>query len=252
MSNPANFVQCSLSCPCLVINAAVLKGFSETLLCQLPCTSTSSPSPPALSALYVRDPSHEEWHQVTITAQVLAALSCSYLALCAEPEDLQQERWPCSWGCCHHGARCLLPGCRGAMGKAWSSPAQQGTARLHAPWRSTAHVGAGERVWKLEEPCVRGDAPVWRVGGVTWDSVFPPPAAYSPARATCPLVWQATVSSVTSVLLIQGFAVSPVPDSTNTRALNHTFWCFCIFHIACFFPPLLLPPWKGIFSSVSF
>lgn len=41
MSNPANFVHCSLtlSHPCLVISLAVLKDFSEILLCQLPCTS---------------------------------------------------------------------------------------------------------------------------------------------------------------------------------------------------------------------
>lgn len=32
-----------------------------------------------------------------------------------------------------------------------------------------------------------------------------------------------SVSSVTSVLLNQDFVVSPVPDSTNTRALDHSF-----------------------------
>lgn len=58
------------------------------------------------------------------------------------------------------------------------------------------------------------------------------------------------VSSVTSVLLTQSFVVSPVPDTTNTRALDHTFWCFYVFHFCFFiFFFLILAPLPEMASS---
>lgn len=73
-------------------------------------------------------------------------------------------------------------------------------------------------------------------------TLFAPAAACSPAHATCPfsladvgLSSCQSVSSVASVLLAQGFVDSPVPDSTNTRPVDRTFLCFCIFHVPFFF-----------------
>ena len=65
----------------------------------------------------------------------------------------------------------------------------------------------------------------WRYVGLSVSScccLHPCPCDMSFSFTSVGLPSSQSVSSVTSVLLTQGFVVSPVPDST-TRALDHTF-----------------------------
>lgn len=245
MSNPANSVQSSLSRSCLVISPAVPKDVSETLLYQLPCTSVPTPSPRCLRSLPAVEKIHPTRSGIELSSLPKSSQLCPVATLpCLGSLEISGRREVTLMS---PGSTLPAPrsppasGSPGAVGKARSSPAQLDTAKSTPvpaePERRTAHLHAlrssAPPVGARGESSKAGGTHVFRgmhrhrgrmaLRGTLCFLLHLCPCDMSFSLRRVGLPSSQSVSSVTSVLLTQGFVVSPVPDSTNTRELDHTF-----------------------------